>query len=342
VISEILFRLTSDWSDVVALAGVQLTQPLAVLGLSNPDDEIGKTIIFVHSSGEAQPSLVVKIARTEKYQESVKHEHEALTHLSLIPFVNKSIPLPVGLFSVGSETVAVETVISGSKLSVLLNRWKRNRASQVRKDIRRTSDWLVAFKDGTLNGRQIFNGRNSIESRLGLLEPHLAEIGVHSFKVTDILTLADDYQGLELPLAGEHGDLWPSNYFIDNNQVGIIDWENFAYAKHPLYDFFFFLTTYAFAYPWSKWHKASPLQSFRKIFLKGNWYSELVLDAITRYFDVYAIPIEASACFFAQFIIEAAIRYSDRNVGRDNVWLFVLQAFVENLRNSVFFTMADR
>ncbi len=336
MLDEVVTRLTSDWAEAVAQTGKTLKQPLAVLGLGNPEDEIGKTIVFVYSAGTSQPALVLKIARTPQYQESVVYEHEVLKHLSAFPEIRQSIPQPVGLFKVGHEAVAVETALPGAKLSVLLNRWKRNRVGLVRSDIERTCDWLLTFKRATSRGMQAFEGGAAIADRAQLLKPHLADIGVSSLDLDALIAIAENQRGLELPLAGEHHDLWPSNYFVRDEQACMIDWENFEFAKHPLYDFFFFLTTYAFAYPWSRWRATSQLQSFKDVFIKGNWYSNLVLDAVASYFAAYAIPLEAAPAFYAQFIIEAAITYSDRNVGWDNIWLSVLRAFVENLDDSIF------
>jgi hypothetical protein len=137
-------------------------------------------------------------------------------------------------------------------------------------------------------------------------------------------------------MAVEHGDLWPNNCFINNDQIGVIDWEDCSWDKSPLYDLFFFITTYSFSYPWKKYQRALREDAFSKAFLDENWYSKKILACVVEYFAKFNIPAEAAHPLYFSFLMDAALHYVGWNLGIDNIWLSLIPLYVEDQERSIF------
>lgn len=339
MIPHILNKLQFEWADHLDKLSFRLESPLTFMTLGTPEDKLGKAIIFIFGNGDHRPRLIAKIARTPEYYPWVEYEHEVLQELSSYSSIKNSIPIPLALFRLGNEHVALETVVSGTQVSTLLNRWQHLRPHQVRRDVFLVHDWLIILKKSTQMGEFVFPGSAYLEDRIAQVRPHLSELGFRNLDMTSILAQADTHQGMSLPLAGQHGDLWPNNCFFDQENFGVIDWENYSRESFPLYDLFFYLTTYAFAYPWSKLRQISRPEIFIRSIFRDTWYAHIFLDSVRSYFKVFTIPTETAQIFYFQFLIDAALHYAGRNVGRDNIWLFLIPIFLENQASSIFSRM---
>lgn len=120
----------------------------------------------------------------------------------------------------------------------------------------------------------------------------------------NLKSVCDDYRYLQ------HGDYCRHNFLIPagstQSPVGIIDWTESRLLGWPLYDLFFFLTTYYLQLRKQE-GLAGFLGAFEYTFFSPNPFQKLVRQNIREYCGQLSVDPNKLEIFFALFLIERAL-----------------------------------
>jgi hypothetical protein len=111
-------------------------------------------------------------------------------------------------------------------------------------DLKKFLEWFFRFQQSMKNGKEM-NGDRLQEYLASLVNDFIRAYCLEDDLVSLINNIVGDLRqeinSLKLPLVVQHGDLTPDNALIDNNQVKVIDWDNFGKINLPLFDLLVFL-----------------------------------------------------------------------------------------------------
>ncbi|MDP9192677.1 MAG: phosphotransferase [Acidobacteriota bacterium] len=104
-----------------------------------------------------------------------------------------------------------------------------------------------------------------------------------------------------------HGDFWAHNILHDrNDNVSVIDWENFTPAGSRYIDLFHYPLTYGQAYPGPFYRKRDAETAFAKTFLEKNRLSRSVRYYLESYCTRTGIPRPRMAAAFRDLLVSNA------------------------------------
>jgi hypothetical protein len=211
-----------------------LPEDLAWLLLTGGKSSINKVAALGFASGDAEPRLVVKLARVAESEAALAREAAALRAVhGSDPGGVSGAPRPLALVSGRGTTALGETVIAGTPLYARLSPGTYDDLAW------RGTSWLV----------ELARGSRTIDAdgwRERLVEAPLEEFERTFGPVIDPARLARTRAALgalpPMPLVPEHRDFSPWNVLLSpDGHVGVLDWESAETAGLPLLDLVYFL-----------------------------------------------------------------------------------------------------
>jgi hypothetical protein len=330
MIQTLLLKLTTDWNDAITAAGLALRPPLSVIQLAGLRGMNRKVNFLVFDTRSKNPVLILKVARSLQHQLKLQQEYNCLRQVSAFPFIADSVPRPIAMLDLHGHTIVAETFLPGLPLTLLLRRQKRIHPHDVAKDLIRAQQWLESLQQ--VSGLEHADWSGEVLDKL--LYANL-EMRSSNFRC-DLSAEIRKFDGLSVPLTASHGDFWPGNLLINEDRVGVIDWESFRIKGSPLHDSFLFITTYARSYPWLGWKWMTKEDAFHKAFLEENWFSRQVRGYINRIFLRMNLPVPSAHLMFSEFLITKAQEESGRVDNGDTQWREYLSLYSKNSERSIF------
>jgi hypothetical protein len=290
--------------DALQQGDLNLAAPLYALKIAGSQGADRKVNFLIFAGNQSSPACVAKTLRTPSIAPRLQAEYA--TQARLFAQMGASVPQPLALLDIEGQTVMVERAIGGQALSVLMKQdAKHRKPAQIYSDLHRVLDWLAEFQHktmGTAPGQMNITGA----------------------------------EGIDLPLVGCHGDFWAGNIFLQDNQLAVIDWEDYREGVLPTHDAFLFITTYALSY----WQKTSKDKAFRQSFLTDNWFAHLLDKVIREYFTALNLAPTLIAPLFLHFLTEMATGadHSQARKGLQPRWQDYLKWYQAEINRSIWAT----
>ena len=222
---------------VLRTLGLQIVRRLA---------ERHSEIVEYHSHLREAPIIIKRITRwksTPEAEARIQHEYEALCELrkSLSPQLLRTVPEPLAVFP--DAKAIVLTKLPGARLSSILKCEANLLTGSLRHARmallgRLAGNWLFQMHQETRKEAVRFNTDSFLESLDSRLD-RCRKLGIAEPVVSGLLgwveQVAAQMDGCALPAAARQGDFTPQNILVERNQLGIVDFENFA-SQNPIYE----------------------------------------------------------------------------------------------------------
>lgn len=204
-------------------------------------DASSHVLLFVFPPGAARPSLVAKVPRSDASPPALARE--AINLRALESLAAGALPGVPRLVPTSSLPGLLETVVPGREIH----------PARVRRDpdryLEAVVSWLIDLHVASrrLCGDAPSWWADSVERPLQRIEALFAP-GTRERELTESTrALAEPLRAAGVPRVFEHGDLSAPNLLLDEDRVGVVDWELGNPDGLPASDLFFFLTFVAFA-----------------------------------------------------------------------------------------------
>lgn len=339
MLNLILDKLANEWRDDIQNKGLSIAGSATATIINGGRGKNRKVVCLVFSQDSMKPLLTIKISRTHLYNEKLLHEYHALETLwDAFSHLKTYVPQPIGLYEVGDNQILIERAISGDSLARLLRLHKRTRKKHVTEDINKSFDWLINLQKTMPNFYKELNISEELRVRLHQLS-EVYSIKLPSHFVDGLLEMAENCGVLSIPFVASHGDFYPGNIFIYDDQVGVIDWEDFKPADWPFNDFFHYMIMFSQIYPWTYWKSDKRLIGFERAFFSRNWYSKLLLDYSRNFFSYWGIPLEFAHLFFSLFLLDKStpkLEHGPKRLQQADMWRKRLIWYVERAQHSIY------
>lgn len=180
------------------------------------------------STGELEPTGVVKLARLPLWNRYIEREQAILTETrsGQDSMLCATLPRPLRTFAWQGLQIGVESYAPGRPLSTSSGRWGRPIRRKI-EDLRLASDWLESFH--ALTTQQTAWGESEIER--WVVQPfdaYAAAFAVTSGEkrlFSEARRCATSLLGRSLPIVQQHKDFGDWNIFRRGADVTVIDWE---------------------------------------------------------------------------------------------------------------------
>lgn len=191
-------------------------------------------IIFIFCEGEKNPCAVAKI---DPHKRGVlKTEHTILCNLEKEKNIADTISKSLGYISRPNEEIIIETTKKGKRLSHFNLLFKEKGFENISEMV---TDWLIKLHSLNKNGNSYI-----LDDRI--LDGFYKEIEDTCKEDTDrflpfakrLRQLFNQVKGERILSVIEHGDFWPGNILIDDDNLGIVDWDKAKMEGYPICDLF--------------------------------------------------------------------------------------------------------
>jgi len=330
MLPNLLEYLTGEWRGVLTSADIILKEPLAVLKVAGDRGQDRKINFLVFNHRVSSPALLMKMTRSLRNHEKLVKEFKTLQTVSSIPGMKGKMPEPIGLFPCGDTFILIETCVPGVSLKSLFASYRHLRRSQVRSDLALARDWLLGFQTSTRVSESYFGGQVEVQERC-----ERGNFKLPSEFIDELMGLAQEVEGMQIPLCARHGDFWPGNLMLSQNECSVIDWEGYSSSDLPFVDVFSFVITFSWSYSRQGLADMNRKEAFTRAFLKRNWLS----DALRSFMEdtlctPYGMDRKFLRLFFSLFLMdmaapspeEKAMHVAHAEVWRDHLNLFAKHA----------------
>ena len=237
--------------------------------VSSPDDDL----VFVKYIGHEH--LASMLAR----------EHENLRFLreTLSGELAGSVPRFSVLAEVDGAHFLVIGYVKGKRMSEILTPGSPERAHVTEDEIVKAIGWLAKFQEQTTTGRaSVASYRNEFDKLVGWYREISTQSGPAEKLFGDIGEVFSRSGDVDVRLVGCHGDFFPGNILVEGGKVIVVDWETMSKGELQTEDLFSFFLSYRVA---DRYHRGAfdTLESFRFVFMEGNWFSQMVAQCLMRY-----------------------------------------------------------
>ncbi|MBI4845693.1 MAG: methyltransferase domain-containing protein [Candidatus Omnitrophica bacterium] len=290
--------LTNDFDEFIKSRKESLLpQPIQDFGKSSYilRSGINNIVLLVFNKKSGRPLCVFKMNRNHS-QELLDVENTSLKILSSVEksssLLKSSFPKALHYGLIGSHKVLVQSLIDGKNFeSLIINKanplWKIG----LKKKLYRVLDWLIELQKST--------AERNILLQKEVLNKYICEINKAFDEYADKLknkqaltsklnSLRQKVEGKSMPLVLQHRDLGPSNIFVKNNRIMVLDWE-VSRIGSPFYDLYFFLSHYFFFVFYDPAQDAvadfKTMAKFkeRMYFKKGDYAYKIIREALDYY-----------------------------------------------------------
>ncbi len=272
----------------------------------------GHVLYFVFPDDGAAPELVVKVSRLPGDDRWVDREAENLRRVQAARAEGfDSIPRAAAHDDHAGLRMLVQTVVPGETMD--------------RETVRRRPDecvdavttWLTDLHTATKTVADPAALPRLLDEPLDRFEALCTGRPGEQDLVRRTREIMAPLRRPDLPLVFEHGDLSAPNILIDEDRVGIVDWELADPAGMPAVDLFFFLTFVAFARSRADDHRGW-LAAFHNAFFGPDAWAA---PWIRRYAHALRLPPDSLEPLFvstwARYVAVAASRLGADDAPRD-------------------------
>lgn len=309
-------RLLGAWDQIF-----QFPKPERLHYLGIPGSIEGGTISFLAFGQEgAKPLFAVKLMRQREDNLLIENEWRALAYLqSLGSDLGGNVPRPLWCHEVEGRLALIQSFMDGRPMPARLGEDGLPDGAQARRNIGSATGWLSTLHRRTrsLNGE-------------GPAKPAVREeweLFFETFSFSEeerslLRELEDHIEIIEKSGAVfQHGDFCRHNILTGSGAqegIAVIDWMESDKEGLPLYDLFFFLTTYFLQI--RKWHGlAGFMRAFEATFFDSNNCRAAVEESLKSYCEETGISWDQTAALFGFFLIHRSLfeyRQLSRSVER--------------------------
>jgi len=180
-----------------------------------------------------KPLIFVKTIRENIYNSVIEDGFERLKSINN-HLKDGSVPRPIYCGYYQNTAFSLEDAIGG----------KQFHSFKKPEDLERFLKWFFKFQqlmkqNKERKGDQLIDYlKDLVHKFTSLYDP---EEDLKALIQKNVGDLEKEIGSLSLSLVSQHGDLTPDNVLIDNNQIKVIDWDNFEKINLPLFDLLVFL-----------------------------------------------------------------------------------------------------
>lgn len=300
--------IVEEWNKVsTGLKDTKYFRYLLIHGYSN-------TIIFIFPTDKKFPSFIVKFDRFKR--RVIQKEYEILTKLNKEPFIKDTIPQPLGYFCNLEGEFIIQTALRGVNLlhSKLLSRGKT-----LNNVFRIIIDWLIGLQTQQRDRESFFVD----ELLISRLYEDLENISREDKKNSDIFSryshklrnLFEQIKGENIPYVLQHGDFWPGNILMDNNKIGIVDWDRATETGFPLCDMLDFSLQCSRLFYSSLFERYQMHIAYIDRYAYNAFFERGIEGLVKKYIDAYCLQLGiSSGAAKVIFLWHLITKYKDLNV----------------------------
>ena len=264
--------LKTNWHKIES-KGI-IPDKLTLMKVSGQNFSTAAVNFFLFVEDEKRPSYFLKINRKPKEFNNIEEEFSSLKQVSgfLSSDISHTFPEPVFLGKVDDlTTLMVQTFLNGRK--IYLNNYK-----ELSELFAKSFHWLKCFYNVTRKGVTKFD---SLKLKDAFVEVEKIQAPPRAIKekLDMVIKIADEFNGLNIPLSSSQGDFDFDNILINDSGISIVDWEDYNENSHPLLDLEFFIFNLGLYY----YEKDPHIESLDKFFSKGTKTYNLADRYITEY-----------------------------------------------------------
>jgi aminoglycoside phosphotransferase len=268
-------------AEVLTHAGVGF-ESLSVLELNRSSGSNPSLVLLVFVDRRPEPAALIKLTREPGASARLEAEHRNLTLLAESSAAAAGhVPRPLFLGECRGFSVLAESALPGVRLKNLApERYFRSRRFPVH--LTGIVDFLSALRTGT-SLPAIERAAPSIES----FRNHFDRSPAVDALLDGTL---EDLAGADLPAVHGHGDFCTANLLVDDDRIGVIDWEYPLDAGRPGSDLFYCLSSF-WCIPYRSGVEGR-VANYREIFFGDHRHGKTIRAEIRRYFESLEIPVE--------------------------------------------------
>lgn len=292
----------SRWDELVQ----ERKRPRRIDYLGIPGSIEGGTTTFLAISTDNKPPLfAVKIHRNANEHERVKNEAAVLREIHARGGdVASSVPKVIFCEEMDGLSAIVQSILKGSPMTSPMTANGMPKHHQAASNMSAVSRWLGSLFQTTYSECQ------------GTLTPSRLPEFMECFPLTSeerqfAKHLSDEILHLKTVRTGiQHGDYCRQNILCSTQfhsiHLNVIDWTDSRLNGVPLFDFFFFITSYCLQVR-KKVGIDGFLETFHTTFFERNPYQEIVCEQVRKHCDLLGIGREEISTLFGWFLVEQAM-----------------------------------
>jgi PST family polysaccharide transporter len=269
------------------------------------------TIYFLFDKEASAPCAILKAGDGLNSREILQREFETLKFLrkKMDASMLTTIPQPLAFFEHEGSWVLLESFIPGKSFyAEIRNTFYPKRVA--RRHFSQANEWLIKFHRSTQTSVIQLTDKTiqkyvwePLQDFSNLCKPTLDEQKMIFY----IQKYAKKLKGKTLPVVASQGNFWPSNFLVEEDRVGIVNFEYFEKESLPFKDLFMLPASYSMYYPWRYGNWGQPTDTFSAAFLEKTWISDLVKEYLMNYCEKMDIAPECIEVFFPIFLARQAM-----------------------------------
>lgn len=238
-----------------------------------------KSIFYLFEKGASEAKYVVKMTRAPEFNFRLENEYRSLSHIREKNYVDeKTYPTPLFFGHHVGLVVSAQKAVHAQPFRT------RTLATADCPIMRDAIDWIIKLGAASANDSGVAG--EQVAGVLSKLFERFREI--YPLPVNEIEFISEQIEMLEssmtpFPLVFQHGDLGSWNILVGNDdKVIVLDWEAGETGGMPLWDFFYFIRSYAMWMCRVKGQRDSQ-KNFEAMFLQPSEISNIFSETITKY-----------------------------------------------------------
>jgi hypothetical protein len=238
-----------------------------------------KSIFYLFEKEASEAKYVVKMTRAPEFNFRLENEFRSLSHIREKGYVaEKTYPTPLFFGRHAGLVVSAQKAVHAQPFRT------RTLATADCPIMRDALDWIVTL--GVNSAKESSVQAEQVAAILENLFDQFREI--YALPETELTFLADQIDVIKnseqpFPLVFQHGDLGSWNILVgSDNKVIVLDWEAGETGGMPLWDFFYFIRSYAMWMCRVKGRRDS-LKNFDTMFLQPSEISDVFKSTIADY-----------------------------------------------------------
>ena len=274
--------------------------------------EGGTTTFLAFGDKSKKPIFAVKIHRDLDAMKRVHNERDVLNSINTSgnQSLLSSVPRVILCKSICGRWLIVQSILEGMPMKAALDKNGNSDLETATTNMLLVHEWLVQLHSMSRNVSHTEHDNYKYNS-LKQVEAFRRIFDLTQDEKVFLKKIEDDFKDVsKFGAFIKHGDLCRQNILIrndkDGSNVGVIDWTDSMSAGPPLYDFFFFISTY-----YLQVRKTLGVEgfeeAFKRTFFERNSYSLMVKQQILGYCDTLRIDVRSLGTLFGIFLIEQSV-----------------------------------
>ncbi len=236
-----------------------------------------------------------------------RDKNEIIKEYKILKLVNskikgnlkKTIPKPISIVKINKLPVLFQNFLSGKALSSNINSMSKIR--QLDNNFKKVGDWLIAF-NRCFKKKAIYPNNEQIKKLV--IQPIYKSTNLDkTLSKRDFKWISNKIGLLKktpIYLIPKHTDFWHGNILVHNNEIKVLDWEDFGLSKLPLFDIFHFIVSYFLLLNSTR----DESKTFYKTFFVRNKYSNYIIKYVKEYCKAFDIDYRLLDLFFVLYLVE--------------------------------------